>query len=249
MDFGSVGIFNRGKGLVKLFQSSFLGAIAPVIQSEFADQYRNGRDVRATYYKSIEYVTVITWPVYIFLAIFSEEIILLLFGPQWTSAAPLATAFCFPAIISSLFAFARKLLIASGEVARIVKILTITELLRVLFTFIGSLFSLNYIVWSFSLVALLSFFLHSYYLNLYYKVKIAKVVRLSVKSLAVSVFCIVPSVMTFNVIKENGFNLFVMLSVTFTVLLITWSISIYLVNHSIKSEITKALQKCISTCR
>lgn len=244
LDFGSVGIFNRGRGLVKLFQTSFLGAIAPVIQSEFAEQYRNGRDVRGTYYKSIEYVTVITWPVYVFVAAFSEEIILLLFGNQWTTAAPLATGFCLSAIISSLFSFAPKLLIASGEAARITKIVSITELVRVIFTFIGAKYALIYIVWSFSLVALISFFLHSHYLNRYYKVEISQVLKLSLKSLAVTLLSIAPSVLVFIVVRAEGFSLFFILSATFATLAVAWCSSIYLVNHTIKTEITKLLQKC-----
>lgn len=243
LDFSSVGIFNRGKGLVKLFQTTFLGAISPVIQSEFAEQYRNGRDVKQTYLKSVEYVTVITWPVYAFLAMFSKDIIIILFGDQWVDAAPLAIGFCIPAAIWSLFAFAPKLLIASGDAGTIVKIFSLTEIIRVLFTLIGSLISLEFIVWSFSIVGLLSFLIHSYYLKRYYKIDLIQVLMVSHKSFWVSMLCIILLRIALIPLDGSDYSYIVNMFFLVVVLGVSWLIGIVLLNHPIQIELKKIIEK------
>jgi O-antigen/teichoic acid export membrane protein len=237
LGFGPVGIFSRGQGLVRLFQASFLGAIAPVIQSEFADQFRKEKDVGKIYYKNIEYVTSIIWPVNFFIAIFSEEIILTLFGDQWIEAAPIVTALCLPAVIRSLFAFGQKVLIASGEAARILKIVAVVESLRIICTFVGALFSLTHIAWLFSLVSLTGFALYSYQLNLLFNIRVKEVLASSLKSLYVSVLSIVPSVLIFNAASSADLYLLIKLFISFLVLMVSWCISVFVVNHSIKKEL------------
>jgi len=237
LGFGPVGIFSRGQGLIKLFQSSFIGAIAPVIHSEFAELIRQDKDVAPTYYKSIEYVTAITWPANTFIAIFSEEIILTLFGDQWIDAAPIVTALCIPAIIWSLFAFSSKVLIASGEASKILKIVMIVESIRIVCTFVGALFSLSHIAWLFTLVSLSGLALYSYYLNVLFNIRLGMVIKSAMKSLYLTVLCIVPTILIFYAANLSDFYLITKLFIAFCVLTTVWCFGVFITNHSIKNEV------------
>ncbi len=237
LGFGPVGIFSRGQGLIKLFQSSFIGAIAPVIHSEFAELLRKDKEVAPTYYKSIEYVTAITWPANIFIAIFSEEIILILFGDQWVEAAPIVTALCFPAIIWSLFAFSSKVLIASGEAAKILRIIIVVESLRIVCTFVGAQFSLSHIAWLFTLVSLTGFALYSYHLNVLFDIRLHRVIKASLKSLYLSALCIVPTLLVFHAASLAGFYLITKLFIACSVLIVVWFFGVFITNHPIKNEV------------
>ncbi len=93
-----VGIFSRANGLTGLFQQAVgptMGFNAlPVLSRAFHD----GPDTfKKVVRQSAELLTGVSWPVYIWIGTFAGEIIRVLYGPNWNSAAELVPWMCLAA--------------------------------------------------------------------------------------------------------------------------------------------------------
>ena len=94
LGFAPVAIISRAQGLMNLFHRDTMAAIRNVAFPAFAKAHREGEELDARHTASVTSVTAIAWPFYGFAALFSLEILRLMFGPQWDSAASLVPYFC-----------------------------------------------------------------------------------------------------------------------------------------------------------
>lgn len=94
LGFSQVAFISKAQGLMNLFHRDIMNAIRNVAYPAFAKAHREKSDVEAQYIYSVGAITSIAWPFYGFTAIFSLEVLRLLFGNQWDLAAPLVPWFC-----------------------------------------------------------------------------------------------------------------------------------------------------------
>ena len=94
MGFAPVAIVSRAQGLMNLFHRDFMGTVRGVAFPAFSKAHRDGDSVEARFVSSLGMVTAIAWPFYGFVAMFPLDILHIVFGPQWDSAAPLVPYFC-----------------------------------------------------------------------------------------------------------------------------------------------------------
>lgn len=248
MDFTSVGLYGRAQGLAKMVQGPFFSAIQPVFQSDFAEKIRKGESIYGIYLKGIDYTTVIAWPFFGFVGIFSEDIITILFGSQWSQSAPMASILCMAAVIWTLSGLASKALIAGGHAIIILKIQSIVQGSRLVLTVIGSFYSLQHIAFMFCLVMVISFFIHSYYLKTIFDITKKDILKKIMKSAFVSITCYAVSVILLIIFNDYESSiLLILLFLCFFVL--TWITSIFVFDHAIKNEITSTAEKIINSFR
>jgi O-antigen/teichoic acid export membrane protein len=105
-----VGLYSRANGTVGLFQQ----VVGPTMDYNalpvIAKAYHEGPEaLRAILTHSSQLLTVLAWPIYIWIALFPTEIIGLLYGPTWTPAASLAPWLCASAAARAPF-----MMIATG---------------------------------------------------------------------------------------------------------------------------------------
>lgn len=101
LGFAPVAIISRAQGLMNLFHRDLMSAIRNVAYPSFAKAHRDGENLEARYVASVTAVTVFAWPFYGFTALFSLEILRLMFGAQWDSAAILVPVFCLAGIFAA----------------------------------------------------------------------------------------------------------------------------------------------------
>lgn len=111
-----VGIYSRGNGLASLFQQA-VGPMLnynalPVIAKTF---HENAGALKSLLTRSTELITVLAWPVYIWIACYPTEIITLLYGKSWLSAAGLVPWMCAAAAARTIFTMIAPALQAVGE--------------------------------------------------------------------------------------------------------------------------------------
>lgn len=116
LGFYPVAILSRAQGLMNLFHQEIMSAVRGVALPAFAAAYRTGADLETQHIRSIAMITVVAWPFYGMTAIYSLEVLRLLFGPQWDPASPLVPIFCLAGAISSLNSLISTLLIATGRI-------------------------------------------------------------------------------------------------------------------------------------
>lgn len=116
LGFASVAMVSRAQGLMNLYHRDLMSAVRGVLFSAFALDHRAGRAVESKYVYAVSAVTVIGWPFYGFMSIFSLEILRLLFGSQWDSAAPLVRWFCLAGAFAACWNLVLPLTIALGRI-------------------------------------------------------------------------------------------------------------------------------------
>jgi O-antigen/teichoic acid export membrane protein len=111
-----VAFFSRANGLTELFHRTVLRAAFPVCLPYFAQEAREGGNVRTGYLRAVSYLTVIGWPIFAFLATMAFPAIRILYGSQWLSSVPLARVLCVAAALEVAYILTKEVLIAQGDV-------------------------------------------------------------------------------------------------------------------------------------
>jgi O-antigen/teichoic acid export membrane protein len=115
LGFAPVAIFSRAFGVVNLFQQQVMGAIRNVALPAFALAHREKQALEPRYVDSVAAVTAIAWPFYGFIAMHPQEILRILFGPQWDAAAPLVPILALSGALAALCNLVLTLAIAIGR--------------------------------------------------------------------------------------------------------------------------------------
>jgi O-antigen/teichoic acid export membrane protein len=122
MGFEPVAILSRAQGLMNMFHRDLMSAIRNVAYPAYARTSRDGEPLEPVYIASVTNVTVVAWPFYGLLALFPHEILRLMFGPQWSAAAPLVPVFCLAGAIAAVSSLAASLILAAGRVDLVTKV-------------------------------------------------------------------------------------------------------------------------------
>lgn len=116
LGFQPVAILSRAQGLMNMFNRDLMSAIRNVALPAFAGAHREGTDLRQPYAHAVALVTVFGWPFYALIAIYSLEVLHLLYGAQWHSAAPLVPLFSLAGAVAAINALTPNLLTAIGRI-------------------------------------------------------------------------------------------------------------------------------------
>ena len=142
--FASLGIYSRANGLFVQFNQNVARGISRVLLPNFARHARDATgELRVQYIATLNLYTSVVWPMYALLAVLAPEIIHLMFGPQWTAAAPLLQLLCIGAVIQAGYAFAGELLGGMGHAGTRLRITSITTPLWVVLCLAAATVSLE----------------------------------------------------------------------------------------------------------
>lgn len=130
LGFAPVAMISRAQGLMNLFHRDLMSAIRNVAYPAFAKAHREGEKLESRYVDSVTAVTVVAWPFYGFAALFSLEIIRLLFGQQWDEAARLVPIFCLAGAFSATTNLILNAILAVGRIDIVTKAEIVFQPLR-----------------------------------------------------------------------------------------------------------------------
>jgi O-antigen/teichoic acid export membrane protein len=115
LGFKSVALVSRAQGLMNLFHRDFMNAVRSVAYPAYSQANRTTGALEEKYIASLAAVTAVAWPFYGFAALFSLEVLRLMFGPQWDASAPLVPLFCAAGACSVLVSLIPPLMLAAGQ--------------------------------------------------------------------------------------------------------------------------------------
>ncbi len=84
-----VGLYQRAVSISRLPEKTILAGLAPVLLPALSRHAREGRDLKIGYLKSLEHLSAVLWPIFLFVILFAHPIVLLLLGHQWLETVPL----------------------------------------------------------------------------------------------------------------------------------------------------------------
>lgn len=111
----AVGIYNRGTGMIDIFNSTVLSGFSGLLQSLLVEHRDKGRPLRDVFIRTNRLMCGVAWPLFAGIGVLAGPTISLLFGPQWHAAAPLLMLLSVSSIISIAFYGRNELFIAVGE--------------------------------------------------------------------------------------------------------------------------------------
>jgi O-antigen/teichoic acid export membrane protein len=117
LGFSAVAYYSRANGLQKMALFHVTTLVRGVYFPSFAQKIRNGHDAAQLYSRAMAYIVAVTAPALAMLALLAEPLILVLFGPQWERAAPLASILCAFSLLATPTSMAPSSLIATGQMA------------------------------------------------------------------------------------------------------------------------------------
>ncbi|VWX55185.1 oligosaccharide flippase family protein [Novosphingobium sp. 9U] len=85
----AAGLFSRGVALASQLHYLVAGAVSAIYYPTFARLRDEGRELGPYYERVVAAHGAVVWPAMVLLAVLSEPVILLLYGPGWSQAAPL----------------------------------------------------------------------------------------------------------------------------------------------------------------
>lgn len=241
LGFAEVAFYSRAWGLMSLVMLDFANIVRGVFFPAFARSMREGADPASTYSLASTQLTGLTIPMLVMLALLSDPLIHLLFGPQWGRSAPLASLICLYAILTAPFSLAGAAMIAYGKINIFMHAQFLIQGARILAIMTSFYFDLEQVV----LVLGIAYCIEAYV----YTAAMRKSIGLTFSMFSRSIWrSYVVALATVIIPASLGFVLFVTetnLGDLFFTLIATiiaalcWLTSIYLLHHPLMPEIER----------
>lgn len=122
LGFEPVAILSRAQGLTNLLTRDVMSAVRSVVFPAFAQAHRDGEPLESRYIASVSNMTVLAWPFFGFLSLYSLEVLRTLYGPQWDAAARLVVIFSIAGAITTVTGLVNSVILAVGRMDLIARV-------------------------------------------------------------------------------------------------------------------------------
>ena len=242
LGFSSLGLYSRGVGLVSIFNYAIAAAINPIISPYFAKLTREGTCLKEPYLRSIEYFTVIAWPFFLFLGIFPDKIILILYGEQWLEAGNVVRILCIAYAIRSILPFAGHYLLSIGEVKTYFKIQFLIQPPNMLLIIVTSFISIEAVASSQIIYFLICLLVYNRYTHHHISTTLHEILIRNLKSLYVTTLSMAPIAIVLSAKNYQEINTIWMVALSF-IYAVSYIASLFIFKHDLSNEIKSLLNQ------
>lgn len=242
LGFTAAGLFSRANGLIAIFQRDLMSAINQVALPALAIEYRNNSDVNGLYLRGVSLVTVIAWPFYGFLLLMAFPVIRILFGDQWDDAVPLVQILTVAAAIGATWNLIGQVLIACGEIDRVLKSELIIQPARILLIFGAVPFGLEAVAASQIIFFALGAVVYHRGLAQVMGISLNKVIPALFASVSITIWSLIGPIAVHFTMNMGPTNFWLPFIMAFVSAGIGWIVGAMISNHPIKSEILIAIR-------
>lgn len=238
-----VGIFSKAQGVLGIFNRLITSAISPVVFPLYSARAREGHNLREAYLKTMSYITALSWPFHVFLALMAFPIVRILYGDQWDATVPLVRIMCLSAAAYSMFSLTKYLFVAMGHVKKQAHLDMMSVPVRILGLLLAAPFGLDAIAWAIVLTTFFRSFLTYRYLAALTGMRFLEFLGSVSKSfLLTSLTAVVPIIVMITIPIEPG-HLLLPLAISTGGVFIVWILGIFFLDHEIKNEFEKLIWK------
>lgn len=187
--FQALGLYSRATGFYNQFNELVTAAVLRVALPAFAATHRTGADLSAAYDKALAVYSVVAWSSFGSACVLMPQVILILFGPQWEDAVPLARIAVLGSLVYPLFAFAPALLTAIGHARKRMVVQLIVAPVFVIVGLATSLISLEAMLLGVLVCAVVSACLYMHFLRRLMGYGYRRLLRATFRSGVVATIC------------------------------------------------------------
>lgn len=116
---GPTALFDRAIRIPAMIRMALFMPLGRVLLSSFSEDLRQGRDIGPKAERLTTVMSGIVWPVFAVLAVLSEEVVLLMLGPQWTQSAVILPWLLLAQSVLALLPQPDQILVPFGHVRRL----------------------------------------------------------------------------------------------------------------------------------
>ncbi|MFV0476239.1 MAG: lipopolysaccharide biosynthesis protein [Parahaliea sp.] len=243
LGMGALGFYSRAYGTFSLFDRLFTGSINPIILPLFSHANQDQNRLQAGYIKAVDYSIIFAWPFFCFLYLFTSDVVLLLYGPQWETAVPLVKVLCIGGLLLPPALFSDNLFIAIGRPEITLNIRIISNVVQLLLVAFAVQFGLKAICF-----AVVTFYACRLLLTLFYLRKTLSMGahqfgKIVLRTLPCVVFTVVPALLLNESLKDNDNSLFLNMTFMGLLSLSGWLLGLFIGKHPFCTEISAILCK------
>lgn len=118
----ALGLYSRAAGLNVLLGDNIHSVIARIVYVDFAERHRRNLPLREAYLKIIAMITGLLWPAFAGLGILAGPVVLTIYGPAWTAAAPVLSVLAAGGVLGTSVTMAYEIYLVSGETDRLFRL-------------------------------------------------------------------------------------------------------------------------------
>jgi len=238
LGMAEVGIFSRATSTINLFYKLVLESLNQVFLPYFAEEHRQGREIKTAYLHTMACVTALAWPFFMFLGFNAEHVVLLLYGNQWGAAVPIIQILVFSSAFAMITAFLEQLLTATGHIKKVLKLSVIFVSLRVITIMLAGSYGLEAVAYALYLTVIIRMAVVFHQLRSVYEIKIIDHFELLIKGLGLTIACLL-GVWGVEMLLIEKVHYTVYLTGSALVCGIVWLLCVKAIKHPVWEEVKK----------
>lgn len=238
IDAQAVALLGKGLTTTNMFTDLVFRALLQVIQPLFAKIEHNEGDLKEVFFYSTVALTAVAWPFFSFFILMSDEVVLFLFGSQWTESAPLLELASIAAILFFSITLTERVLVTQGKAGKVAQLHTFYLIITIILLIITAQISLYAVAAAFVAEKAIRAIILYRELGKCMSVTLADFKPMFVQSGGVTLLCIA----TIVAIQFSGitatWNEFWSLLLTGICFVAAWLGGLYLFRHPLHTEVT-----------
>jgi O-antigen/teichoic acid export membrane protein len=239
--FGALGLYSRANGLFVQFNLNVGRGLSRVLLPDFARRARSGEPgLGAHYGRALQMYTAVTWPFFGLVAVLAPEIVLVMFGSQWTDAAPLLQLLCVGAVIQASHAFAGDLLGGLGQPGVRLRITSVVTPVWVIACFAAARFAVDAIALATAVPAVVALVLYLRQLRRLVGFGPAELWRATRGSAVLAIAVVAASGTVRAGLLDSGAGVVLVLAGVGTIGVLTWVLMASVTSHPLSRELREA---------
>lgn len=230
-----VGLMSRGWSTTNLLNQVIGPTISYAILPYLSKAHHSGESMDTHLLRGSSYITGIMWPAFVATAIFSQSIILFLYGEKWLAATDIMQWLAVMFILTTPFGFLPSTYLAIGRpyLSTLPTIANLTSRgIAILLLYNGTLISFS---WALVLAAAMMYPFHMWMQKHYLHLTVRSFLSSQIASVAVTLICTAFAGLIWWLMQ--GFPAALIVSAAGLILPIIWITSIWVTKHPLRQEI------------
>lgn len=237
----AVAYFSKAAGTIGLFAQLITQALGPVIQPYIAKINRDNEKLDYPVYFITNAMLAFNWPFCVFIYLFADDVLLLLYGDQWGDAVPVLKVFALLSFLHGFCPMWPDFLNSIGKVKFVFHLMLTEAVIRISLVLLFIDYGLVTVALSFTIIPFIKVFLLLPKMVSCFELQYLKLIKMYVQNLVTSLVLLV----AFWLLKQYinlGDSLLVSTAIYGLLFGLAWFVILYISNHAVIDKLLEILK-------
>lgn len=237
----SVGLFDRGTATINTFNHMISNSVDTLVLPYFSSSKRAGSSLKNEYLKANSLVTGIAWPFFIFLSFNAAEVIRILYGDAWVSAAPIVVWLAYAQILGFSCYLYEQFIIAQGRAGAFLKLQGFLTPVTIILILVAAPDGIERVAQAFILIASIRFVVVAYFLYNVDKISLLELAQSNSASIYAALIVWMICWGSSSLVILDDVSSLLHLVFEAIVVFTAWLVSMFIFRHPLASEIRRGV--------